>query len=182
MTDERDDLLREIGETLQVEPSAGFRAGVRMRVGREGVTRRKLWIGIGLAGAVVAFVMLLAVPTNRQESGEDRARLALAPAIAPATVTAPPLAVAPVAVVAEHVGPRPNSTRTTRGGESRFDVQIQAEQRVLLHELTIAIQDGRVQLLPADTSFNDAVSVTALVPPESIAFPVIQIEALPAGS
>jgi len=64
MSDERDDLLKEIGDLLGVEPSPSFAAGVRTRIASEPSPRRAwmTWfVWGGAASAVAASVAVIAL-------------------------------------------------------------------------------------------------------------------------
>ena len=69
MSDERDDLLKEIGDALNVEPSPAFAAGVRTRIANESGGRRGwmtwfIWGGAASAAAAVA-VLAMSRPVTR---------------------------------------------------------------------------------------------------------------------
>ena len=64
MSDERDDLLKEIGDLLGIEPSPSFAAGVRTRIANEAAPRRAwmTWfVWSGAASAVAASVAVIAL-------------------------------------------------------------------------------------------------------------------------
>jgi len=58
MTD-RDDVLRELGEALNVEPSSEFAEGVRARVSRSRVRSRHMWWGLAAAASVTLAATLV---------------------------------------------------------------------------------------------------------------------------
>ncbi|HEX5216934.1 MAG TPA: hypothetical protein VFV98_15840 [Vicinamibacterales bacterium] len=61
MSDERDDLLKEIGDLLGVEPSPSFAAGVRARIASESGHRRGWLTWFAWAGAAAAVAAGIAI-------------------------------------------------------------------------------------------------------------------------
>ena len=63
MTD-HDDLLKELGAALKVEPSAEFAHGVRTRVQKSQTRTTQMWMGLAAAAAVGFAVMTFWRPTD----------------------------------------------------------------------------------------------------------------------
>ena len=63
MTD-RDDLLKELGTALKVEPSSQFANGVRSRVQKSQARTTQMWWGLAAAAAIGLAVMTLSRPSH----------------------------------------------------------------------------------------------------------------------
>ena len=61
--DVRDDVLKQLDDALNVEPSRGFADGVRARVSRTHVRATQMWWGLAAAATVGLAVMTLWRPT-----------------------------------------------------------------------------------------------------------------------
>lgn len=90
MTPHEDDLLREIGASLAVEPSPGFAAGVRDKVERRRRRGRRWWLAVPVPVAAAAVLVVSVLPDARNDN-----------AILPATT----VAVVPVSSAAARVAP-----------------------------------------------------------------------------
>lgn len=194
MTDERDDLLREIGEALSIEPSPAFAAGVRERIAAEPTSiwrRRGLWLGAGAASLMAtAAVALLLMPVS------PRGRIETAPQGPPTVAGSMPstgslVASSPAAPTTEPLaGEVQRATRSARrntpqslaatatdsGAPRHLEVLIPSDEAVALRRLLSAMKGGRTQVAPARVAIDP--DTGDLLPLEDIVIPPITIGTL----
>jgi len=163
MSDERDDLLKEIGDALRVEPSPSFAAGVRTRIANESAPRRwTAWfMWAGAATAAAGAVAVFALP----RATEPSTPAPVATAVAGATVTPVALGqVAPptpftaeagaIAAPGARISVKPARIAAVVTNDISREVLVPTDQLVALNRLLAAVQRGRADV-PASPVLTD---------------------------
>lgn len=179
MSDERGELLREIGAALTIEPSSSFAAGVRDRVAAESSPwgRRGLWWGVvgaaACAATIVAVIVANRSPVVPIAVAPDAASVAIA-AARPSPVVEPRSApVAPVVSKTPRRGAAPTqATRVATAGGSRLQVLVSPDEANALRRLLLAARSGRAQAAPGPVTIDPETG--ELLPIEAIVIPPIE--------
>ena len=175
MSDERDDLLKEIGDALRIEPSPSFAAGVRTRIANEPASRRAwmtwfMWGGAASAVATMVAVFAMSRPVERAEPMPTTtpvvAGTATVVAHPPSSETATPRPIAETATLAAVVPrepklPRPVATKSV-------EVVFPTDERRALDGLLRNLRLGRAFVPPAPSLTDPITGELLPLPPVEI--------------
>jgi hypothetical protein len=188
-----DDLLRDLKDALDVDPSPAFAAGVRTRLEADAARRRTwLWSTAALVAAsvviAVGFTMFgrgdIAAPVGSdvaaglQSRGNERALSDVA--AGRGSDVAAGLQSRGNSDVAAGLQSRGNglqSRGSARPTRREPEVLVPPDQLILIEQLMAAIRDGRVKVEPGGPAIDDVTG--ELLPPPAIEIPPIVVRALP---
>ena len=176
MSDQRDDLLKEIGDALRVDPSPSFAAGVRTRIAKESGHRRGWLMWFGWAGAAAAVAAGIAV-----FSMSRRVEFAAPGPVSPPVVAKAETPVAPqvetrVVAPVEAAGvtlPEPNAVISTRAlrrdaRPAAAVVVFPSDERQALDRLLRSLQAGRAFVPPSASAIDPVTGELLPLPPVEI--------------
>ena len=171
MSDERDDLLKEIGDALNVEPSPAFAAGVRTRIANESGRRRGwvtwfIWGGAASAAAAVVAVFAMSGSVERVVPGSAPTPVGADTTTAVTPPTHLPRGVAETTTLAAVLPREPKLPRAV--APARVDIVFPADERRALDGLLRNLRLGRA-FVPPTPSLTDPITGELLpLPPVEI--------------
>lgn len=176
MSDERDDLLKEIGDALRVEPSPSFAAGVRTRIASESSHRRGWLTWFAWAGTAAAVATGIAIFSISRRV-EFAAPAPPTPAVVAKVETPVVASVEPPAaaeVVTAGVGLSQPTIATAgrasrRGGQTAEVAMVfPSDERRALDSLLRGLRAGRAFVPPAASQIDPVTGELLPLPPVEI--------------
>ena len=177
MTD-HDDLLKELGTALKVQPSTAFADGVRARVKKSQVRTMHMWWGLAAAATVGFAVMALWRPLAEVPVQVATSRPVETPVSAPApAVPKPPTVPSAVERVTPKVRPSATVVRVAVSAGSEPRLEVITNQGAILRDVWAGIVARRVPLVERDaTTASSQLDTAGIVVDPLVVAPLVVSE------